>query len=244
MNESNSNHHPEYDLADIVIGRVHGFRVGGEHFRIYPVTLGKMLILSPYMAEIGIGGFLGGSDPYLSVLNLVREKKELCATVLAIHTTPNRQRCLEDTEGIRHRTELFAREMEDGDLASLLVVTLTGDKLEQVVGYLGLDEEQKRMSEVMKAKDCRNSLSFGAKSIIGAFIVPLKKMNFTVKEILYECGYSFLRLVLMDQHTSVYMSDDELSRVTGSTGALIDSEGADRDLQLEVFFANRGIHVQ
>lgn len=239
MNENN-NH--EYDLADIIIGRPHDFRVGEERFRLYPITLGKVLLLRPYMDEIGIGGFLGDIDPYLSVLGLVREKKEQCATVLAIHTVPNRQRCLFDTEAIKNRVDLFTKEISDSDMASLLVAILTGDKTGQTIKYLGLDAEQERMSEVIKAKDCRNSLSFGAKSVIGSFIVPLKEMGFTVNEILYECSYSFLRLVLMDRHSSIYMSDDELSQVSGSTGALID--GADKDRQLEVFFANKGIVVQ
>ena len=69
-------------------------------------------------------------------------------------------------------------------------------------------------------------------------------MGFSIDEILYECGYSFLGLILMDRETTVYLSDEELQALGGSAGALIDGDDADADRQLEAFFASRGVNVK
>ena len=35
----------EYDLTDVIIGRPQEFKVGRKSFRLYPLTLAKMLLL-------------------------------------------------------------------------------------------------------------------------------------------------------------------------------------------------------
>lgn len=233
----------DYDLADIITGKPHDFRVGDRRFRIYPVTLGKMLILRPYMDAVSVESLMG-ANPYTSALKFVREKKELCATILAIHTARNRRDCVLGLSGIQWRTDFFAREINDEDLASLLVVILTGDRTQQMIERLGLDKERGRLEEALKVKQDRNTLSFGAKSIFGSFIAPLKEMGFSTDEIIFECGYSFLRLMLMDKQVSLYMSDEEIQQMGGSAGALIDGDGADADNQLKAFFSSKGVSVK
>lgn len=232
-----------YDLADIITGKPHEFKVGDRRFCIFPVTLGKTLILQPYMEAAGAER-LAGANPYVSALRLVKEKKELCATILAIHTLDNCRRSLHDMPEIKRRTDFFSQEMDDKDLATLLVISLTRDRTTQVAGYLGLDKERERLEEALRVKKDSNSLSFGAVSIFGAFIGPLKEMGFSTEEIIYERGYSFLRLMLMDKYTSLYMSDEEIQALGGSTGALIDGDDADADRQLLAFFASKGVDVK
>lgn len=233
----------DYDLADIIIGKPHDFRVGDSRFCIWPVTLGKMFMLRPYMEAAGVDS-LTGDNPYASALRLVREKKEPCAAILAIHTIKNRQKSLLDLSEIQRRTDFFANELDDEDLASLLVTILSSDRTWQVARSLGLDKERERLEEALKVKRDCNTLSFGARSIFGAFIAPLKEMGFSTEEIIYERGYSFLKLMLMDAHTSLYMSDEEIQQIRGSAGALIDGDGADADSQLEAFFASKGVSVK
>lgn len=233
----------EYDLADIILGKPHDFRAGDRRFCLWPVTLGKMFMLRPYMEAAGVDS-LTGANPYASALRLVREKKEPCAAILAIHTIKNRRKCLLDPSEIRRRTDFFASELVDEDLASLLVIVLTGDRTRQVAVHLGLDRERERLEEALRVKRSSNTLSFGARSVFGSFIAPLKEMGFTTDEIIFECGYGFLRLMVMDKQTSLYMSDEEIQQIGGSAGALIDGDGADADSQLEAFFASKGVSVK
>lgn len=244
MDDENRNiDYQEYDLADIILGKPHDFRVGDRRFCIWPVTLGKMFMLRPYMEAAGVDCLSGGS-PYTSALRLAREKKEPCAAILAIHTIKNRRRDVLRQSEIQRRTDFFASELSDEDLASLLMTVLTGDRTMQTARHLGLDRERERLEDALRVKRDGNTLSFGARSIFGAFIAPLKEMGFSLDEIIYECGYSFLRLMLMDKQATIYMSDEEIQQIGGSTGAMIDGDGADADSQLEAFFASKGFSVE
>lgn len=246
MNDENNNSsYIDGDLADVITGRPHGFCVGERAFRVFPITLGKMLELRPLIEVSGMESIVKCKNPYLSMLRLVREKRELCATILAIHTLENSRQGLHDREAVKWRTDFFCSEIDDEDMASLLTTVLTSDRTADIASCLGIDKELEKMSEAMRfKKQNRNSLSFGGKSIFGSFIAPLKEMGFSVDEIVFECGYSFLRLILMDRQVSVYMSDDELDLLGGSAGALIDSEDADADRQLEAFFASKGVDIK
>ena len=233
------------DIADVITGKPHEFRVGERAFRVYPVTLGKMLELRPFMEVSGMESVVKSNNPYLSMLRLIREKKELCATILAIHTLENNRRALHDQTEIKWRTDFFSKEMGDEAMTSLLMAALAGERTAQIAEHLELDKELERLSEVMKIKKKNsNTLSFCGKSIFGSFIGPLKEMGFSADEIIFECGYSFLKLVLMDKQASLYLSDEEIAQLGGSVGALIDSNDADADLQLEAFFASRGVNVE
>lgn len=243
--EKNNSSYLDGDVADVITGKPHDFRVGSREFRVYPVTLGKILILRPYMEASGMDHVVKTPNLYLSMLKLVRDKKELCATILAIHTIKNSREAFYDLPEIKWRTDFFFKELDDKDMASLLVVILANDRTRQIAEYLELDKEQERISAAIEAKEGKhNNLSFGGKSIFGSFIVPLKEMGFSIDEIIFECGYCFLRLILMDRQFSIYMSDDEIQRMGGSAGALIDSADANADLQLEAFFASRGVTVK
>lgn len=245
MNGENGNmDYYGYDLADVITGRPHDFRVGKRRFGIYPVTLGKALILRPYMEAVGMEP-LTGSSPYASAIMLAKEKRKQCAAILAIHTARNTREGLLCQREVQQRTDFFARELGDEDLASLLFAVLTNDKTPQIIRHLGLDKEQDRLSEAIRAKgESRNCLNFGGRGVFGSFIAPLKEMGFTIDEIIFECGYGFLRLMLMDRRSSVYLSDEELQGLCGSAGALIDGDGADADSQLGAFFASKGLNVK
>ena len=233
----------EYAIGDTITGRPHDFLIGDQHFSLYPLTLGKMIVLRPYMDEAGMDVFTREPNPYISVLKLVKSDKTLCATILSVHTARNCMDELFDYEAMERRRDTFVNDLADKDLAALLVMALTGDKTREIMEYLGMREEQERVSEAVKAKEnSRNTLHFGAKGIFGSFIVPLKEMGFSISEIVFECSYSFLQLLLMDRQISMYMSDDEISRMGGSAGAMID--GGDTDSRLEAFAISRGLHVE
>lgn len=241
--KKNDINYQEYDLADTILGKPHDFLVGEQRFCIWPVTLGKIFMLRPYMESLGTDRFTG-PDPCASALQLVREKRELCATILAIHTLDNCRQSVLDIPEIKERTAFFSDEVGDEDLASLLVIILTSDRTRQVIDHLGLDKERERLEEALRVKRERNVLSFGGRSIFGGFIAPLMEMGFSADEIIYELGYGFLRLMLMDKQVSLYMSDEEIQQMCGSAGALIDGDGADADSQLESFFASKGVIVE
>lgn len=232
------------EMSDIILGRPIGFLVGEDRFCLYPVTLGKMLTLRYYYESLDLKRVAASAHPEAALLSMVHEKKALCAEILAIHTLENDGKSLFDMPLIKQRADFFSHEMRDEDLASLLNQTLDGRRLDRVAAYLGIDKERERLQTTLQAKEnSKNNLTFCGKTIFGSFMVPLKEMGFTLNEIIFECSYDLLRLLIMDKQVSLFMSDDELKDLGGNIGALIDGESGDADDKLRAFFASRGVEV-
>lgn len=225
------------DLADVVTGRPHDFYVGQEQFLLWPLTLAKTFLLQPYMEALGLADGVKSEDPRLTYLRLARNERDMCCMVIAICTTENSREAFMDTEKRKERCRLLAGNISEASLATMLGLVLSSDKTDSLLVDLGIDSERKRAKGVLAVKKNRNNVSFFGKTVFGAFIAQLKEMGFSIDEILYECSYSFLRLVLADKQVDVYLSDDELAQLPGSTGALIDGESPDADRQLKAYAA-------
>ncbi len=233
-------------LRDVVLERAVGFSLCGREYRLYPVTLAKLLAASPHAQRLGLGGWSGQTNPYVECLRLAERERELCCHVLALHCTPNTRAAFHDEESLNARRGMFEKEMCTADVASLLLHTLTADNTQQLLEYLGLDKERERMQKVMEVKKRKHdgSLSFGGLSLFGTFIGPLKEMGYTDDEILYERGYSYLRLMLADRVTSVYLTDEELQEVpTDLGGTLLSGDDPENAEGLQALLAERGIRT-
>ena len=220
-------------LADVVTSRPHEIEIGGKRLRLYPLTLAKTFLLRAPTDALGVDRGLLLRDPYLECLRLAETRREVVAEILAIHSAPNTYRALHDSQGRGTRRDLFAR-VKTEHLAGLLMIVLTSDKTEELSEALGLREDHERLVEIMKVKGAgdKNNLSFGGKSLFGAFIGQLKGMGYSDEEIVFERGYSYLRLMLADKVTNVYLSDEELSSIPRSMGGtLLDGED-DGDLDV------------
>jgi len=207
----------EYELADVITAQPHEFTVGRKHYRLYPVTLAKTYLLRAYMQALSINQKNLLLNPYLETLRVVERNRRECCQILSIHTSPNNYRDLFCMKSRKDRVNTFMR-MSREDLASLMMVVLTSDKTDVLMEGLGLTREHQRMRRVLSVKKASGSLNFGALTVFGAFIAPLKEMGYTDNEILYEKSYTFLRLMLADKMTSVIMSDEELNNLSVEDG--------------------------
>lgn len=235
----------EHDLADVIIGRPHGFTVGRKHFCLYPVTLAKIFLLKRQIEELGIDQSILKVNPFLEAMRLVDAEREKCCTIIAYHTAPNTQKDLFDHRAMVIRKNYFTRELEDQDLASLLIMVLNHDKTALFTKEFGIDEEHERMARVMEIKNRKsNNLTFGGKTVFGTFIGQLKEMGYSDNEILYEKGYTYLRLMLADKVTSVYLSDEEMQEVPAEAGGkMLDASDKANAEKLMAVFAERGMKV-
>lgn len=204
----------ENEISDILIGAPYPFTVGRKHYRLYPVTLAKMQIIQRLLDEIAIKKEHLYLDVNLEMIRIVKEKRRQCSRLLAYYTAPNSYKDLFDFRSLKIRENYFFEEMKEEDMATILLFMFTSDKTDTYMKSLGIESEMKRMQRVMKVKKKdKNSLSFGGRSIFGSFIAPLKEMGYTDEEILYERGYTYLRLMLADKIQTIYLSDDERKRV-------------------------------
>ena len=132
-------------------------------------------------------------------------------------------------------------------MASLLLYVLSGDESQQVMAALGMDKEQRRLEKVarLKSKSDTSTLTFGGKSVFGSFIAPLKEMGYTDNEILYERGYTYLRLMLADKPVSVFLTEDERGRLSNDIiTPLYDADSPSAVAGLSEWLAGRGLRLQ
>lgn len=213
----------ELDIADTIIDRPKGFSVGRRHFYLYPLTLGKMHLQKRIIDNLELNRELLQVSPYAEALRLVSEKKEDCCLLLAYHTLQTKRDILSNRT-VTIRKNVFLKEMDNEDIATLLLSCLTGDRTSILIQRFGIDKELERMSEVMKAKSNGNSFSFGGKSIYGALIdAACERYKWTYDYVIWEISYTNLQLMLKDSIKSVYLTDDEMKNVhINNTSTIID----------------------
>lgn len=236
----------EYDLADVIIGRPQEFKVGRKSFRLYPLTLAKTLLLKRQMDTLGLNMEILKANPFLEALRIVRDHRQTCCTILAYHTAPNTCKDLFDTKSITIRRNYFDKNLDDEDIATLLITALD-DKTDRLIKHLGLDKEQEKLKRVMevKKKHDKNTVSFCGLSLFGTFIGQLKEMGYSDNEILYERGYTFLRLMLADKIQQIILSDDEKKEIPSDFGGdYVDANDPKNAQKVMAMFANKGIKKQ
>ena len=213
-----------YELADVITEKPHEFTIGRKHYRLYPITLAKMFLLRGYIEGLSVNYRILSANPLLEALRIVEQHRELCCSIIAIHTTPNTYKDIYDLRAIKVRRNAFMK-FGNNDLATLMVLVLSADKTEHLLNITGIADEQARLKKVMSVKKKRdkNSLTFGGLTLFGTFIAPLKELGYTDNEIIFEKGYTFLRLLLADKITTVMLTDEDRENLyIGDGGTVID----------------------
>jgi len=237
----------EYDIADVVIGRPYGFSVGHKQFNLYPVTLAKMYLLRRQIDSLGINYDILLKSQYVEALRLVTTHREICCHILAYHTAPNTYKDLYDRRSITIRKNVFEKDLTDEEMATLLIMVLEADKSEMFMKFLGIDKEKERMAQVMeiKRKSGSNNVNFGGLSVFGTFIGQLKEMGYSDNEILYEKGYTYLRLMLADKITSVYLTKEEMEQIPALTlgATVMDASDPANAEKILMAFKSKGVEA-
>lgn len=236
----------EYDIADVIIGRPHGFVVGQKHFYLYPLTLAKMFLVKRLTDELDMSSKKVSVNPYMEMMRLARGKRETCCAILAYHTAPNNKASLFDNKAIEKRKKFFAKEISEEDLTSLMVYVMSEDKTEEIVKHYGLDVEKERLAKVMeiKRKNDKNTLYFCGKTMFGTFIGQLKEMGYSDDEIIFERSFSYLRLMLIDKMTSVHVTDEEMQEIPKEAGGkYYDANDPKNAQQILAMMAEKGVRV-
>ena len=243
--KTNSDRDIDRALADIITGRPYEFTVGRKRLRLYPVTLAKTFELQGHIDNLDINLALLATNPYIEALRLVQSHRDTCDSIIAIHTARNTFKDLYDNKAFQERRNLM-RTLSVESMATLLMMILTSDDSERVMEHLGISMERTRMSQVisLKKNSDKHQRTFGGMSIFGSFIGQLKEMGYKDDEILYERPYSYLRLMLADKITTVYLTDDELNSLPAEIGGtMLDGNDPASFAKLKEALAGRGITI-
>lgn len=200
----------------------------GNHFNIYPVTLGKMYLTSQLVDSLELDKELLRVNPFLEALRIVNAKREECCRLIAYHTLNTKKDILNNTL-VRAQQKLISF-FSNEDIATLLISILKNNSYQTIEEETGMVEEAKRMAKVNAAKKSSNQFVFGGKTIWGSLIdAACERYGWTFDYVVWEISYNNLTLMLKDKVTSIYLSDEEMkkSHIVGANEEVIN--GNDRE---------------
>ena len=223
----------ENGLADIIMERPFGFKVGERQFYLYPMTLGKSYLLSRIIESLDVNKNLLSSNPYAEAIRLCSLNKDSVVRIIVYNTINSKQDIFND-ELVNERIKFFTDSLDEKEIAELLSIVLSSDDIGKYTKYLGIDRDRKSLEKVMRVKsENKNNIDFFGKSIMGTLIIPAcEKLNMTPSQIVWDISLPFLRLLLADCVTSVYLTDDERKKVHISTDRNFISGDDPRNMEL------------
>nr|DAE23381.1 MAG TPA: hypothetical protein [Myoviridae sp. ctcPl3] len=203
----------EMNLADTIMERPYGFHVSDRQFYVYPVTLGKTYLLSRLMKELDVNGRLIELNPYMEALRLCETKRDMVCRLLSYHTFNKREE-LFDNSLVAERADFFVKELNNEDMAKLLIMVLSNGDVSTFIKHLAIDEEKEWLRKVSKAKKNNGSFVFGGKSVYGTLIdAACERYGWTMEYVVWGISYANLQMLLADAVTSIYLSDEERKKL-------------------------------
>lgn len=200
-------------FADIVMEAPHSFSTGGTTYSLYPLTLGKLMLIQRQLEEMDIDAEGVAKWPVVEVIKKVREHKNVCLLLIAYAIANGKAECF-NVKDIRKRMEALEYALSDEDIATLMMYILTSDKTDDVKRYYGIDKEAEAMNFVLRAKSNGGTMSFGGKTLFGAIIdQACERYGWTLDYVVWGISYSSLRLMLADKVNTLYLSEEERRKI-------------------------------
>ena len=217
------------DIADAIIERPQGFSVGNRHFYLYPVTLGKLYLLQRLVESLEIDNGVIAINPYVEAIRLAKTKREECCRLVTYHTLRTKKEVF-DYDLVEDRVKYFLENVDEEDLATILITLLTSEKTNIYMKHLGIDKENERFVRANKARKNSGSISFGGKSIYGSLLdVACERYGWTLDYVVWGISHNNLQMMLADRVKDLYMTKEEMkkARITSDDHDVIKAESAD-----------------
>lgn len=207
------------EIEDAVMERPYGFSVGGRRFYLYPVSLGKSILLSRLMQGLEIDVESLARNASLEALRVVAAHKAVACRIIAYTTAKDKDEVL-DSELIDSRLSFFSDNLSDDEIAQLLLIIYQYDKTSSFIKHLGLDRDHKEQGKISRLKNKNgNTVMFGGKSVYGSLIsVACEKYGWTLDYVVWGISLVNLRMMLADSVTSIYLTDEEKKSARITTG--------------------------
>ena len=194
---------------DIMLERINEFKVGRRKFRIYPPSLGLTMMLKGAVERLGA---TDTADPLAAAAELAATKPLECCRVVSLAVCCTKDDAM-DAEGSERRAKWLAENLDAEAIASLLIVVISGNKVERFLTESGIRAEGDRMRQVL-AKKKGGTLVFGGKTIFGQLIDPaMERYGWTYDYTVWGISYAALTALMADKVNSVYLSEEERKQV-------------------------------
>lgn len=186
-----------------------GAKVGEKQFFLYPQSLGCLYLTAQIIEKLEINQDNLKVNAFMEALRLTETHFDECCHLIAYRTLQSKSELLNPCI-VNKRKQEIAEACEKDDIATILIVILSDNNLEELTQELGLDKEAQRMAKVNQAKDMKNQFVFGGKTIWGTVIdAACERYGWTYDYVVWGISYCNLMLMMRDKVTSIYLSDEE-----------------------------------
>lgn len=214
----------EMNISDAIVERSVNFRIGTSKFCLYPPTLGKMQILKNLYFSMDINMDFLALNPLAETLRICSEKAEAVCRIIAYSTFSDKKE-IQDIENVFQRAKFFQDHASAEDLATILTIVLSNDKIEEFIQYFGIDTDRELKTQISRIKGDSSSITFGGKSIYGLLIdFACQRYGWTMEYVLWGISYVNLNMLFADAITTVYLSDEERKKLGRGDGRVINAD--------------------
>ena len=214
----------EMNIADAIVERPIHFSMDKNKYCLYPSTLGKMQLLKNLYFSMNVNMELLSLNPLAETLRVCHDSPEIVCRIIA-YSTLNDKKSILDIEKVNQRASLFQKNMSVEELATVLSIILSSDKIEEFVQYFGIDSDREMKTQISKIKGESNSITFGGKSIYGLLIdFACQRYGWTMDYVLWGISYVNLNMLFADAITTVYLSDEERKKLGRGDGRQINAD--------------------
>ena len=135
-------------------------------------------------------------------------------------------------EKVLRRAKFFQDNVSVEDMATILTIILSNDKIEEFIQYFGIDAERELKAQISRIKGEGSSITFGGKSIYGLLIdFACQRYGWTMDYVLWGISYVNLNMLFADAITTVYLSDEERKKLGRGEGKVVKADDPNnRDL--------------
>lgn len=203
----------EMDIADAIMERPFGFTVGNQSFFIYPSTLGKTYLLARLFDELNVDKNIIAANPYMEALRLSEAKKDIVCRILSYYTFRKKDDIFNNSK-VESRSNYFSKSLDSEELATLLMLVLTGDNIEYYTQYLGIDKERKERKRIADIKNNSGSVTFGGNSTYGTLIdFACQRYGWTMDYVVWGISHTNLRMLMADAITTICLTAEERKKL-------------------------------
>lgn len=214
----------ERNISDAIIERPINFSIGKSKLCLYPPTLGKMQILKNLYFSMDVNMELLAINPLAETLRTCTEKPDAVCQIIA-YSTFNDKKSIMDMEKVLHRAKFFQDNTSVEDMATILTIILSNDKIEEFIQYFGIDAEREMKAQISRIKGEGSSITFGGKSIYGLLIdFACQRYGWTMDYVLWGISYVNLNMLFADAITTVYLSDEERKKLGRGDGKVVNAD--------------------
>lgn len=200
------------------------FEVNNKKYSIYPLTLGKTLLIDRLKRKLSINPERSKANPLEEALRVCEENKEIVLQLLA-YCTLRMKGDIQNEACIKERISVLS-ELGPDELATLLLTVISDTTISDLIKHFGIDKDNDNRREIARVKNSNNTVMFGGHSIWGTLIdFACERYGWSFDYIMWEISYNNLLMLFNDRSDSIYLTDEERKKAhLRQSGAVINAD--------------------